>query len=598
MLHDREAHKRFLEEELRAQTEKYQQKLDTTAAALLHDKEELFVAQYLVLKEGELILKFSNARSLPRQGEHLYCFTVPGELRDHRQWGDRTYGDLIKAKLNYSEVVCIWQAPSDDKGFSIAGFRGVDLAFAEHLQGGEGAILLLGPDKPPFEYLVNLQTIVGNKGNERLAEVLDQDLHGAEWTPALIDAKKSIPGFILGQLALEDTLIVQGPPGTGKTHLIAELCQRLCMEGRSVLVTALTNRALIEVAEKPALAGLLNEKRIFKTNITIDERRLLKDLQPAADVSPMPGNLVLSTFHFASGAATQVVDEAPFDHVIVDEASQALLGMLGAARLLGRKSIWIGDVRQLPPVVSMNEDLVKQSGAGPLIDGLHSLSSCGAFPIFQLTETHRLTERAASYTSLFYHAPLRSRSASSIPWNYPEMPIEAGGFFHPYGGPTLLKTSLTMGERNARNAVPFAVGLVGSLLQLDESLHIAVLAPFVGTAKTLQRGVYQSFGYRKNVLVETVSRVQGLTTDVTVFVIPNTYYNWSLERRLFNVATSRARRHTIIIADKDILKGPQMDEAVKRYLTRLDQEFSFTVEAASDSARLSGPFSPRELPPH
>lgn len=584
MVHTRKQHWQFLEEELRAQTEAYKQKLDTKAISLLRDREELFVAQFLALKEGELILKFSNTRGLPRQGEYLYGFTVPIDLRDHRAWDDRTYGDLIKAKLNYSELVCIWQAPADDKAFSIAGFRGVELAFAQHLEGSEGAILLLGPNKPPFEYLMNLQTVVQKEGNERLVPVLDDDFREADWTPALIDAKKNIPDFILAQLALEDTLIIQGPPGTGKTHVIAELCKRLCEEGMSVLVTALTNRALIEVAEKPALAELLKSHRVFKTKVSVDEHRLLKDLQQAVDLAPQPGKLLLSTFHVASGGAAQVASEPPFNHVIVDEASQALLAMLGAAKFLGRKNVWIGDVRQLPPVISMNEDVIEKRGTGALVDGLRTLSSSGSTPIFQLTETHRLTERAARYTGVFYHDSLKARASKPLRTTYPELLPEVAKFFHPDGGPTLLYTKLSVGDRKPNDLVLLTVELVGHLLGIDEPLHISVLAPFVATAKALQRGVFQTFGYRKNVLVETVSRVQGLTTDVTIYVVPNTQYSWSLEQRLFNVATSRARRHTIIITDTDVLKGPQMDEQVRRYLTQLKSEFSFEVERPSDRA--------------
>ncbi|MEY4046766.1 MAG: hypothetical protein RL284_317, partial [Bacteroidota bacterium] len=44
-------------------------------------------------------------------------------------------------------------------------------------------------------------------------------------------------------------------------------------------------------------------------------------------------------------------------------------------------------------------------------------------------------------------------------------------------------------------------------------------------------------------------------------------YNYSLERRLFNVATSRAKRHTIIIVDKNIISSyPDLNEDVKIYL--------------------------------
>ena len=56
MIHSRAEHTQFLEEELRAQTEAYKQKLDTSAQFLLQDREELFVAQFLKFQDGEMIL--------------------------------------------------------------------------------------------------------------------------------------------------------------------------------------------------------------------------------------------------------------------------------------------------------------------------------------------------------------------------------------------------------------------------------------------------------------------------------------------------------------------------------------------------------------
>lgn len=45
---------------------------------------------------------------------------------------------------------------------------------------------------------------------------------------------------------------------------------------------------------------------------------------------------------------------------------------------------------------------------------------------------------------------------------------------------------------------------------------------------------------------------------------------------MFNVATSRSKRHTIIIADKDIISSyPHLDEDVKMYLQKLNDEYSF-----------------------
>lgn len=587
MIFSRQEHWQFLEEELRAQTEAFKQKLDTSALFLLQERDELFVAQFIKFQDGEMILRFSNKRGLPRQGEYLYCFTVPKEFRDYRNWGNKTYGDLIKQKTNYSEIVCVWQAPSNEKDFSIAGFRGVELEFSTHIQGAEGMILILGPNKPPFEYITNLQKIVLNQNNESVNRILDQDFGFSDWKPELLDNKKDISNFVLTQLELQDTIIIQGPPGTGKTYLIAEICEKLCQQRNSVLVTALTNRSLIEIVEKPALKSLLEEHRVFKTKLSVDEARTIKDLQQTKDICPQPGNLILSTFYIASGQATQISNEPPFDYVIVDEASQALLGMLAGAKLLGKKNIWIGDTKQLPPVVALSDDKINRKKYGALVDGLKALSDDASMPIFQLTETHRLTERAASYTSLFYKGSLKSRAKKDLRLSFDEIPVDIRKYFNTQGGPTLIKTDLKAGDFKPKQALKLATELVIHLLSINDKLHISVLTYFIETTKALQKSIFQTVGYHKNLLIETVSRVQGLTTDITIFVVPNSSYHRSLENRLFNVATSRSKRHTIIIADKNILTRSEVDNEVRQYLQKLDNEFSFYIPVEPELKMLS-----------
>lgn len=64
----------------------------------------------------------------------------------------------------------------------------------------------------------------------------------------------------------ERHLVIQGPPGTGKTHTIANLASVLMAEGRRVLITAETERALSEVQAKlpedmrPLMLPLLKER--------------------------------------------------------------------------------------------------------------------------------------------------------------------------------------------------------------------------------------------------------------------------------------------------------------------------------------------------
>lgn len=582
MKYTRQEHNNFLEEELQAQTKAFNQKLNTSATLLLQEREELFVAQFLTFKDGEMILKFSTKRGLPRKGEYLYCFTVPKELRDFRNWGEKTYGDLIKEKRNFTETVCVWQAPSKDKDgniekdFYIAGFRGVELDFSVNISEAEKMILLLGPNRPPFEYIANLQKIVQNNFSENVSSVLDKDFQTTNWEPSLLDNKNDIPNFILSQLALTDQVVLIGPPGTGKTYQIAEICKRLCEQGKSVLVTSLTNRALIEVVEKPALANLLEAGKVFKTKVSTDEKNEIPQLQQTKEIDPQPSNLVLSTFFIASSEAANITDNQPFDYVIVDEASQALLAMFSAAKLLGKKNIWIGDTRQLPPVVAINDDKVSKKNYDFLVDGLKALSDTSSVPIFQLTETYRLPNRGSNYTGMFYNNSLKSKANTDIRLSFPEMPNDINIYFNPQGGSTLIKTDLEVGNKKPTNALEIAKLLVSHLLIVNEKLHISVLSNYIDTVKALQKNIYGSIDNPKNLLIETVARIQGLTTDVTIFVIPNSGYNHSLEKRLFNVATSRAKRHTIIISDKNIISSyPHLDKDVKTYLQKLNDEYSF-----------------------
>lgn len=582
MKYTRLEHSNFLEEELQAQTKAFNQKLNTSAKFLLQEREELFVAQFLTFKDGEMILKFSTKRGLPRKGEYLYCFTVPKELRDFRNWGEKTYGDLVKEKANFTETVCVWQAPSKDKDgnlekdFYIAGFRGVEIEFSVNISEAEKIILLLGPNKPPFEYIANLQKIVQYNNSENIRSILDQDFLKTNWQPSLLDNKNDISSFILSQLVLTDQVVLIGPPGTGKTYQIAEICKRLCEQGKSVLVTSLTNRALIEVIEKPALSNLLENGMIFKTKISTDEKNEFPKLQPTKEINPQPSNLVLSTFFIASSEAAKLNDKPPFDYVIVDEASQALLAMFAAAKLLGKKNIWIGDTKQLPPVVAINDDKVSKKNYDFLVDGLKALSDTSSVPIFQLTETYRLPKRGSDYTGIFYNNSLKSKAKTEIRLSFPEIPDDINVFFNPQGGSTLIKTDLEVGNKKPYNAIEIARMLVAHLLSVKENLHISVLSNYIDTVKALQKSIYGSIENPKNLLIDTVARIQGLTTDITIFVIPNSGYNHSLEKRLFNVATSRSKRHTIIIADKDIISSyPHLDENVKMYLQKLIDEYSF-----------------------
>ena len=579
MIYDRETQRHFLEDELIAETEKFDVLLKTLAIALMEDG-ELFTAQFLSFNEsGEMRVRFAITRPLPRKGEYLYCMTLHKELRNHLNWGNRTYGDLIKDKTNFTVAICNWIAPSKDPRFMLAGFTGIDLEFLRWIEDTPGVVLVMGPNKPPYEYMEHLQYVVRNSSSEAISSILDADYYDQEWEPSLIPDAEDISGFIRNSFELSDVLIIQGPPGTGKTHQLANLCKNLCSDNKSVIVTALTNRALMELAEKDALKGMVDGGRVYKTKITADELKELPGLVLEKTVSPKPGCVVLSTFYISSGVSADLTFDYPFDYIIVDEASQAVLPMIAAARRLGRKALFVGDIKQLAPVMELNDNKIEKRHYQHLLDGLKTITERFLFPVFQLTATRRLSARAANYTGLFYSNTLESKAATPI--------INGNLFFlHKDGGPSLLKTDAVVGRPDDDACIMLATVITSAIRSRFPKKDIAVLACLKGTVRPLQKMI-RMYVKDKNILVDTVARIQGLTTDFCIYVVPYTHYNRTLDPRLFNVATSRSQYHTIIISDKNILEYPRMNKVVKEFISKVDSEASFYISYNKTKALLT-----------
>lgn len=568
---DRKKHWQFLEDELKAETEEFKKTYLTTAISLLKTSQEMYVAQFISFKDGEMIMKFPISRALPRKGDFLVCMVLPPELQDYRNWGDKTYRDLYKTRYNSTECVCIWHSPANDPRYSLVGFSKVSVDFANYIKETPNIVLTFAPQRPPIDYVMNLQKVVEDKYSKGVASVLDANYQTKDWEPILIK-QDNVSGFVYSQMTLTDTMILEGPPGTGKTYMIAELCARLCAEGHSVLVTALTNRALMEIAEKPAVKPLLHSHKIFKTNITIDELREIKDLETIKSIAPMPGCLVMSTYFITSGYAADLTVEQPFDYVIMDEASQAILPMFAASRKIGKKNLWVGDIHQLPPIVILNQDRIKFCNYKPLVEGLKLLADNSSSPIYQLTTTYRFGQRSANYTGVFYNDSLvsfESKRFNDLPSMCKILSNE--------GGPTLILTDMPSGDSTPQFATYMASYIVASILNDSPNKDIAVLSCMKKTTRTLQMAITQKVGSKKNLIVDTVARVQGLTTDVTIFFIPDYSYIRTLEPHLFNVATSRAKEHTIIIADKYVLDCYTLDKKVRIYLENLKLEKSIYI---------------------
>ncbi len=557
MIIERIKQRQFINDELKAQTDEFKKKLDSSAIDLLLDKHELFVALFLKFTDsGEMLLKFSSARPLPRKNDHYYCFTLPESLRRYKDWGSSTYGDLIKKETKATEVKCIWHSSSDNPKFILAGFKGVSEEFRQYVEKAPGGVVTIGPAVPPFEYLYNLEK-VSHSHHPRCVEILDANYVRNDWTPVLLSSADDVSALLEKQFVSTNAVILQGPPGTGKTFRIANFCRKICNEGHSVLVTALTNRALMEVTDK-LRDTLVKYGCVYKTNLTTDESKEVPGVISAEKMSAIPGKLMLSTFYISSGSAANNYEGPLFDYVIVDEASQAFLAMLAAANMLGKKNLWVGDVFQMPPIVQISKERIARQGYEPLINGFDTLTVSNRYKTYQLSDTYRLGKRAVEFTGLFYNGTLRSMIDDLVL------------IAEQKDGPVMINIDMPTGDPMPSNAINKAISLASEILQKDKNCKIAILSQLVKTTMALQIEAARQLGKVNSVLVDTVARVQGLTRDVVIYVIPDTDAKiHSLELRLFNVATSRAKQNTFIICPKNITSYTYMSAEVRNFLNRL-----------------------------
>ncbi|MEO0074989.1 MAG: AAA domain-containing protein [candidate division WOR-3 bacterium] len=583
---DRTEHIKLLDLELKTQSDNYLKLVLQNATALI-EQEEVFTSQFVKFEDGILLLKFKTERALPRKGQYLTAVLLSDEKRSYKNWGDLSWAELRKQyQVSFTECVCVWHRAYVEKGFQLAGFKGVSLDFASKLV--DKCLVTLGPHEPPLRYLQNLIDIVANTPkNTPSARFLDIQLVNNEWLPTILDEKRNLSDFIQTQLSISDEIIIQGPPGTGKTYQMAKLIADLLDKNKSILATSLTNRSLVELASKKFLENHRKNGKIYKTNLTKDEQEELPGIINAKDIQVISGTLLLSTFYYSSGFATQINKVPPFDYVVIDEASQALLAMFCAAKKLGKKVAFIGDPYQLPPVVELNMDKIEKRNAICFVEGFNTICRNLSIPSFQLTETYRLPVRAAKYTSIFYNNKLVSK-AKLLRFQFPECGLELNKYLNPEGGPVLIKSSFPIGNDAPEFGLFLIINFLKQLRSISEKeFNIAIISKTKKAVRAIQKAVTATFGSADRILIETVERIQGLTCDLTIFFIPNSSMNYSLKKALFNVATSRATRHTIIIADKAITTYPIADKLVRDFIEKLNDEFSFEMEPKKNMKRLT-----------
>ena len=208
---------------------------------------------------------------------------------------------------------------------------------------------------------------------------------------------------------------------------------------------------------------------------------------------------------------------------------------------------------------------------------MNTLSQIEDFSFNRKVETRRLTARSTVYTNCFYNNTIISKSLFENIESDIDRLNKLKSIIDSKGGPILIEFSNT--EENILNQmIRFLVVSLNELTSLRGN-DIAVLTPYVETLTFLQQNLKSETNSR-NYLIESVDRVQGLDVDYCFYVIPkSSSFSFNLNR--FNVATSRAKKSTFILVEKDFDRFVNLPSEVGNYLSELRNEFAFAVNSIS-----------------
>lgn len=555
-----QSHIEFYEWQIKVLEEEWKRYANTSMKILVQDK-RLFVGRIWGIQEsqGNVVLRFKSG-SVPRMKQpYILCLVGVDAPPNSADWSFtylqfRASSDPKLSGLN-SEIRTLNYLKSDDENWSYIIVNGFDeellVSIKEnYLNKRSHPLIVVAETDPPIDYLINLKEFVIQNPNDSIIN-LDVTANENIWSPNYLNNEKSVTSRVIEIIENQITTIIQGPPGTGKSYLAAEICQHYMSIGKSICVTALTNKALMEIAIKKGLEESIDKNIVFKTNLSSDELKQIPKMRRVESFSPRQGELLLSTYYKLSQKQSEIIAFSKrFDLLIIEEASQSYLATIAMFSSIASKVLVIGDHKQLTPVVIRKEEALKiHSRIYGVINGLQTFAFNNSSISNRLIYTRRLTSDAAKLTGIYYNNSLISISDCEGDTN---ISSDYLNLFHPNGGVSIAKLPSSMVGFTEQELVRFICSMGREILQKNKEMEVALLSPYVNIeSKFYEQYSRLSLDYSR-ITMNTVHKIQGLTVDVTILFLPLNNPAFDLDSNLFNVASSRAKRGTLIVTYKQI----------------------------------------------
>ncbi|MEZ5534232.1 MAG: AAA domain-containing protein [Thiolinea sp.] len=348
---------------------------------------------------------------------------------------------------------------------------------------------------------------------------------------------------------------IQGPPGTGKTRVISLIAKLLVEEGHRVLLTSHTHMAINNALNKIAETGV--------PLVKVGAHGCLKGLD--SDVPHVEyGNqwreqpdsgYVIGATPFATCSSR--LENFQFDTVIFDEASQVTVPLALMAMRKAKRFVFVGDHKQLPPVVLSMPVLAEHSVFGRLISAQPEVS-------VMLTQTYRMCRALSRWPGEhYYDGKLESVGTNAQrPFSLPQVPQKYVAVLSE-AHPLVFIRSPGSYTRQFNRA---EAELVGDIIEqaITAGLpptEIGVVTPFRSHARVLKTELARrKIPQARAIVTDTVERMQGQEREMIILSLcaNDPQYlaaiaGFFFQAQRLNVAITRPQTKLIII-------GPVLDK--------------------------------------
>ena len=373
-----------------------------------------------------------------------------------------------------------------------------------------------------------------------------------------------------------DFCIIQGPPGTGKTETIANIAKELLEQGKKVFVTAPTHTAInnclnviskrvqdrskvIKIGNKPQ-----NKEIADNANITIKASLTYPTYQNSPDLY-QKGIVIGATPYSVCYDATKKLRFWEFDVCIVDEASQLSIPLSLAAMSRSNKFIFVGDHKQLDPIVP------KGTKTEMFSESVFSrLARIYPNEINLLNTSYRLNESLINIpNNLFYNNKLKSSHETEIDNKNYECQYHTNILnSDPH---ILILHNEFDGISDSKYEAEIVTNIVSDLAKNGAKLsEIGIMTPYRAQVRTIRRELKNRFPkltkeHFKALFIDTVDSMQGQERNYIIYSMANSHPLESMKRLEFfyspnrlNVAITRAKKKCYVIANYkvfDIIDG-------------------------------------------